>query len=78
MEYKIENKVPVPVVSVKGSRVSYAKYPFANMNVGDSFYADGKTVNQLVGASRYFARNNEGFKFTVRKEGNGCRVWRWA
>ena len=68
---KIEKNVPIP--SHRG------KYPFRDMKVGESFYYDNGTSNYqcLYNASRIFCiREKIDWKFTVRKEGEGARIWR--
>lgn len=74
---QIESGVPTPS--------SRAGYPFAAMQVNDSFMVDteddahAKKVSTSIGASaRNFARNNHGVKFTVRRVDGGVRCWRVA
>lgn len=59
----IEKDVPLP-----------AKYPFAAMEVGDSFTTNNHTA--VAAASSYGRRN--GMKFASRKNGSGYRIWRVA
>jgi len=80
--FKIEKDIPIPTQRTKPS-----SYPFADMQVGDSFFVpcpEGALmtkfvarVQSAVGAQRM--RNPE-FKFSVRRmqEGEtlGVRVWR--
>ena len=58
-----------------------AMYPFTRMEVGDSFFVNGKTSNTLLNASYYYSRNS-GKKFTTRtvtENGvKGARIWRIA
>lgn len=72
MAFKIEKGVPVPPLCVE--RIS--KYPFKEMEIGDSF-----EVNEKIEFSR--ARNSasvynakSGRKFVTRKTENGGRIWR--
>lgn len=53
-----------------------AKYPWAEMEVGDSFKAEVAPDVLRASASGYGRRN--GFSFVVRKEGDGSRAWRTA
>lgn len=70
---KVEKGITVPRVR------RYTKYPFDKMEVGDSFYCDGATRNSIASSASRYARNKgQGKKFTIRKEGNGCRCWRIA
>lgn len=69
MDYKIENNIPIPIQR-------YCKYPFKDMIIGDSFFVEGKS-NALLSIAKYFAKQHKlDWKFTVRKEENGTRIWR--
>lgn len=77
MDYIIENKIPVPV-----SRNDSTKFPFKEMNVGDSFIIcdDYSYENQVKfgNLARSWARTyNPLWKFSLRRE-DGCkiRIWR--
>ena len=65
---KIEKKIPIPEYR--------SKYPFASMEVGDSFYME-IDPQILSSAAWHWSRykNNES-KFKTRKEGKGARCWR--
>ena len=68
---KIEKNVPIPQ--------QREKYPFRDMKVGESFYYDNGTspYQCLYNACRMFSHKQKGdWKFTVRKEGEGARIWR--
>lgn len=68
--FTIEKDVPVPV---GGTR---RKYPFPDMEVGDSFFiADPLRVQSLRFAASYWGKRH-GTQFSVRREGTGCRCWR--
>jgi hypothetical protein len=68
---KIEKNVPIPK-----PRSNYSKYPFGEMEVGDSFVVLDEDRTKIAPAvSWYGKRNNK--KFTVRNLPDGvCRVWR--
>ena len=67
--YKIDKNIPLP------KRI--AKYPFADMDVGDSFFAKDKSCGTLYAASIKFRRDNKlDWKFTIQPEGTGARIWR--
>lgn len=51
-----------------------AKYPFANMKVNDSFFAENKNVR--LSAYAYGKRHN--MVFTGKTEQNGVRITRTA
>jgi len=67
----IDTHVPLPVVNTR------QKYPFAKMQVGDSFaVADERGARNARAAAGMFARRNEGTAFTCRKTEGGWRLWR--
>ena len=73
-DIKIETGIPLPPANG-------AKYPFATMNVGDSFFVpfdgeDPNTVRERIGspAGQWSRRHEQ--KFTVRRVAGGMRVWR--
>lgn len=81
MSFTIDKNVPVPA-STAGRGPTY---PFAAMQIGDSFFvpATGEAVKKraagLSRAASAHAKKNEGRKYTTRKvEGGGVRVWRIA
>ena len=81
-EFKIEKDVELP-----RSRLGRhnQKYPFEDMEVGDSFFAPanglerGVLGSRINNAARPFGKRHD-MKFTVRiveeKQGEGVRVWR--
>jgi hypothetical protein len=88
--FKIEKGVPLP--PQERGRGAISKYPFAEMEVGDSFslpltgekgtggstyYKWDKSTRKLTNASIHHARRH-GKKFTVRemKEEGVARCWR--
>jgi hypothetical protein len=71
MEIKVERNVPMPI------KRGYGKWPFATMKVGDSFAFAGDKLNQVhQAASQYRRRANPSWRFTVRKQVDGYRIWR--
>lgn len=71
--YKIEKGIKPPNTTVT------SKYPFAEMNVGDSFVVDTATERQnTYSAAIYYGRKHNGFKISSAKEGNKYRIWRVA
>ena len=69
---EIEDGVEVPF---KNKSV---RYPFKSMEVGESFFVEGKVTSQVMSAARIYGP----MKFTSRaaeKDGvKGVRVWRIA
>ena len=70
--YTIEKNIPLP--ERKSREI---KYPFADMQVGDSFYAE-KGWQTVYNASTYFRKTRKllNWKFRCAPEGDGCRIWR--
>lgn len=68
-EIKIEKGVPVPSPPMR------AKYPFKDMEVGDSFFVSSEYIDKVRSSAASYARAH-GMKFTTRQEGDGLRVWR--
>ena len=71
---KIEKNIPIP------ESAGESKYPFKDMEVGDSVFVEGQTSQ---GAAMMSAKNIErryGVKFSARKRTedgvDGVRIWR--
>lgn len=70
--FKIEKNVPRPHYNAHG------KYPFKDMEVGDSFLINDNTKYQAVGnAASVFGKIHKR-KFSIRKTPEGHRCWRVA
>lgn len=69
--FKIEKDVPVPE-----GRSGVQKYPFHEMQAGDSFLLprEGNINAARRSATAYGARHNK--VFTARKTPDGLRIWR--
>jgi len=73
--YKVEKKIPVPAYKVR----STSRYPFATMEVGDSFFvpvmdvASGKSLRQTAYAANYRIKT---MTFKVFDAEGGFRVFR--
>lgn len=66
---EITKKVPLPEVRERNT------YPYDQMEVEDSFYVEGVSVQSIFNSN--YKRNKLGEKkFIARKEGDGVRVWR--
>ena len=78
-QYKIEKGIPAPKLNTFG-RVS--NYPFADMEIGDSFKVDpaggweGKELLRKVKSAASSAGKKLSRKFIARSEDEGVRVWR--
>lgn len=53
-----------------------AVYPWAELQAGDSFFAPCQSAALLQSAKGWAARNAPTWKFIVRKEVGGARIWR--
>ena len=73
--FEIEKGIPVPPRVYRG-RVS--KYPFANMEVGESFLVEA-TPAKAASLATAAGRRRPGWKFISRKvDETHARVWRVA
>ena len=71
--YRIEKGLPVPPQGTKGR-----KYPFPEMEVGDSFTAPKSDLCSVKSASCQYGRR-KGWKFSTRVSGSDeVRCWRMA
>lgn len=77
MAFTVESGIPVP--ARKGGRAGGSKYPFATMEIGQSFLVDSETkigtIRSAVGA---FTKTHKGYRFAIRQTDDGVRVWRVA
>lgn len=70
-EIKVEKDVPVPLVD-KGRP---PKYPWGQLEPGDSFFIRGGTPSILSGRKKKIERRY-GIRLTIRTVDGGVRVWR--
>jgi len=72
---KIEKNVPIPKKKGSGRK---AKYPFGEMDVGDSFFVDNILPRTLYqSAKSWNRRSGNDVRWKVYKEGEfGARIWR--
>jgi hypothetical protein len=68
---EIDKNIPAPDPSRRGG----AKYPWRQMEVGDSFFVADVTTNNLGTAAQQVGKRM-GATFTTRKVDGGARVWR--
>lgn len=76
MKIQIEKGVPVPKNITRKS-----KYPFREMEVGDSFFIkdniDVKRAQQKISAvAHMFCKKNPLYKFKTQAFDSGVRIWR--
>lgn len=70
MKINIDKNVPIPE---KVGRE--CKYPWRQMEIGDSFFIEGKRTNNMCSLIAA-AGKRIGRKFISRTIGNGVRIWR--
>lgn len=68
---KIDKGIPLPP---RGGR---QRYPWQEMEVGDSFFVEGASVRSLSAAAAQVGRRS-GRKFSLRTVEGGVRCWRVA
>ena len=69
--YKIETGIDLP----QNSSGRHRKYPFGDMNVGDSFVFAAADLEKLRSATSYYGSRIQK-KFSIRKIVGGYRCWR--
>lgn len=70
MDYQIEKNIPIST-----KRADIVKYPFSQMEVGDSFTVPIEERHKIAQSAFYFGKKN-GKKFATRREIDKIRVWR--
>jgi len=71
--YKIEKGIPV----IAREATQPKKYPWPDMEVGDSFAVGADKIKMVRGALSHYVRNKT-VKFVTRREGDHYRVWKIA
>jgi hypothetical protein len=69
----LKHGLPIPETTFGRS----AKYPWASMEIGDSFLVLGKMTNDLSPVANYQSKKR-GTSYTCRLVDGGVRVWRVA
>ena len=70
-EFVIEKGVPVPQ-----RKAPPPKYPFARLEIGDSFEAPPIHAKGAQSAASRYKKANPGWDFVARKTQDGARIWR--
>ena len=77
--FEVESNVPVPAISRYrgGRKVGVSKYPFASLEIGQSFFLPGKKRGSggAIIASRYKSQGRDRI-YTLRTVEGGIRIWR--
>lgn len=68
----IEKNIPIPNSQTK---IGQSKYPFAQMQVGDSILASGPHPERACNSAYQYGKRFA-MKFAVRRVENGYRIWR--
>ena len=72
MGFEIEKGIPI---GIKSAGVRTSKYPWATMEIGDSFLVPDLGVDSMSAAASQ-AGKRLGRKFTCRTMNHGVRIWR--
>ena len=67
--FDVQANVPLP------KRTKSSKYPWAQMDVFDSFLVPDGNIKSLR-TTAYAAGKRMGMKFTASRDGDGVRIWR--
>ena len=71
MTFEISSTIPIP----EPKRGRRPKYPWRQMNVGDSFFVPGRKTTFIAGIA-WNQKNRYGTEWTCRAIDGGVRVWR--
>lgn len=69
-DFKIEKGIPAPA--------KRGKYPFAEMEVGDSFLVPGAATSAEISSAVSYRKNRYQEQYICRSVDGGLRVWRIA
>ena len=73
MTIMIEKNISLP----NGSDGTRGKYPWSQMQIGDSFLVPGKTSSTMSGCA-FYQGTKRSARYACRNVDGGCRVWRVA
>ena len=74
MSFEIENEHAIPAARQHNGRRE--KYPWSQMEIGDSFFVEKGEVRKIAGAACHAGRRANK-KFVVRVAEGGVRAWRY-
>lgn len=74
IEIKIDRNIPLPT----SGRGGVKKYPFGDMNIGDSCFIAGSTSGQMSSRVSYYRPKKFTIRTVIENGVNGVRVWRTA
>lgn len=81
-EIKIDKGIPIPKLSYNNGIYRKRKYPFRQMEVGDSFIISEEYSRDIMSrkgtaARAWSAKSGMGYKFSLHKTSdNKIRIWR--
>lgn len=76
IKLEIEKGIPTPDPKVKRAGIpNKYRYPYRDMEVGDSFLVPGALVSEIASVRSYAAQTT-GYRFAARAVEGGVRVWR--
>lgn len=73
-DYKIESNITMP----KPHNLHRGKYPWREMQIGDSFLVGPEVMEPTIRAGASLAGKRHGREFAVRRTPEGLRCWRIA
>lgn len=68
----------ISVDNVSLPKPKNVKYPWRDLEVGQSFYVEGRTHKYWTAAAATRERYHKGRDYSVRREGKGFRIFRLA
>jgi hypothetical protein len=71
--YEIERNIPIPQ-----SRSGSSTLPFDRLEIGDSFFAPGKTAGYIVNQARPHRPKKFTMRSVIENGTRGFRIWRIA
>jgi hypothetical protein len=75
---KIDKGIPLPSRGESNTRGAASKYPFRQMEVGDSFFIPSGNPKKLQSHMYQTYRRYKPMKFATRMVEGGVRIWRTA
>lgn len=76
IKLEIEKGIPIPAPQTgRGRSPNKYRYPYRDMEVGDSFLVPGVLMSELTGMMSH-AMKATGFRLSARTAEGGVRVWR--
>jgi len=76
IDFVIEKGIPIPERRRGNLGGASNRYPFGQMEVGDSFFCPGASSSVEAAANLYGKRSDR--KFSARYVEGGTRIWRTA